>query len=94
MTAHYNLPHSCPHCGQWMSEDLLAEKRRLKAQRVSAALKEAWAQGGLVGRGRSANYDEIFELRKKGLTMREIAKRLSCSTFTVQRAIKVKAGAV
>jgi DNA-binding CsgD family transcriptional regulator len=40
------------------------------------------------GRPRNISYDQILELRKRGLSLSQIALRLNCSVSTVEYAIK------
>ncbi len=77
-------PRPCRSCGQWISKELLETKKRLKAKRIS----EAFESADRVGRHRSVDRKKILELRASGMTIREIANRIPCSTHTVVVALK------
>lgn len=78
----------CRNCGQAVSEEWAATRRRIGGARTSAGLKSRKLRGLNVGRPREFDYNEIKELREEGFSLREIAKKVGCSTTVVQVAIK------
>ncbi len=57
-------------------------------ERVRAGLANAKAKGKKLGRPSDRDDKEIQRLRKQGLTIRQIANRLSTSIGTVQRGLR------
>lgn len=43
----------------------------------------------VVTRGRKLDHERIIELRKKGLTIIQVAKRMGCSPVTTARVIRL-----
>lgn len=61
-------------------------------ERVRAGLDNARAKGKRLGRPPTLNYDEIVELREKGLSLRQIAMRMGTTKGAVSKSLsKVKA---
>lgn len=64
-------------------------ERELIRDRVRTGLKNAKAKGKLLGAKKKYTNSEIFkQLRANGMTIREIAKTVNCSTATVLRMIQ------
>lgn len=64
-------------------------ERELIRERVRNGLKAARARGTRLGAVKKYTNCEVFkQLSRSGLTVREIAKTLNCSTSTVIRALK------
>ena len=80
----YKSPQPCKHCGQWISEELIAKRKALKGERVRKALKEAVRKGIKIGRPRTVDYEAIRKLRAKGVSVRKIAAIVKVSTWTVR----------
>lgn len=83
-------PRECPHCRRWMDEEFL--KKRLKEVQAlkSARMKEAHRLNGThIGRPRRIKIEDVLELRDAGLTLRQIANRLNCSTSPIVYALKM-----
>lgn len=76
----------CPRCGKPMSKKFLETKNKLRAERISAALRGAEK----VGRPKTRDDSAIQALRLRGLSIREIARELNCSTWSVQRGLRPK----
>lgn len=77
---------NCSKCGQRISKKLQAEKRKLKAKRVSEALQTAKQLGEPVGRPRKFDRSHIHAL--PGLSVRELAIHFNVSDSTIRRALK------
>lgn len=58
-------------------------------ERVIAGLQNARRKGVVLGRKRTRDESAILSLRKDGLSIRQICKRLGCSIGSVQRTIAV-----
>ena len=71
----------------------IAKQERVRlSERVQAGLSRARAQGKVLGRPRPAVRSErVLQLRKRGLSMREIAAETGVSAMTIQRLISPKA---
>ena len=84
----------CKFCLRPLTQKVLDEKHRLKVQNALnsvAKMKAKVAKGGKWPGGRKkfeGNDAEIKRLRKTGLSMREIAKRIGTSTTTIQRVLR------
>ena len=74
----------CKYCHQVLSDEYLAERKRLKGLAISKGLLNSTN----AGRKRGTNYEHIKDLRRQGMTIRNISKQVGCSNMTVQRAIK------
>ncbi|MFH0902309.1 MAG: recombinase family protein [Pseudomonadota bacterium] len=61
------------------------ERNRL-IERTRAGLARARARGRVLGRPRTADPDEVARLRGRGLSWRQIARQLECSTGAARRA--------
>lgn len=59
-------------------------------ERVRAGLLNAKAKGNLLGRPQTRNDGQIVELRKQGMTIREIANQLAISKSTVSSSLSRK----
>ncbi len=63
-------------------------ERDIIRERVKAGLDRARARGIALGRPRArAIADQVLGLRKQGLSLQEMAKRLGCSKSTIRRRI-------
>lgn len=82
----------CPWCKQTLPEGFYEAKADRKAKRIKRVLKERQAAGLHVGRPVEHDYEKIISLRKAGFTMRQIADKIGCSTYTVQRALGFPSG--
>jgi hypothetical protein len=60
-------------------------KKRLNARK---SLQKALANGSRIGRKRKRDDALILRARKKGMSMREIAKLAEVSLWSVQRSLK------
>jgi DNA invertase Pin-like site-specific DNA recombinase len=71
----------------------IAQQERVRiSERVQAGLSRARAQGKVLGRPRAAMRSErVLQLRKRGLSIREIAAETGVSAMTVQRLLSAKA---
>ena len=78
----------CRYCGQETSVEWLATKEKRKSDKIKAAVQERRKNGERIGPPKRYDYDTVRKLRKRGLTMREIAKQMGCSTNVVQRALR------
>ena len=78
-------PRPCRACGRLMSREFLIERNVQRGKNISAALV-----GSTVGRPVTTDRAEVLRLRSLGWTIRRIAAQLSCSTWSVHRAIKAK----
>lgn len=78
----------CKYCEQIIPQEFFDKKARQKSQAIRRTIEERRLRGEVIGRPSEVSADEIVRLRKQGSTIREIAKKLHCSTKTVQRAIK------
>jgi DNA invertase Pin-like site-specific DNA recombinase len=69
----------------------IAKQERVRiSERVQAGLSRAKAQGKQLGRPRAAvRTERVLELRKKGMSIRQIANATGVSAMTVQRIAKV-----
>jgi len=78
----------CRNCGKPYSKEEIEAKRKKKSMLISLARKEA----DLTKDNKCYNkkYDRtlMIELRKHGLSIREIAKRIGCSTSPVVAALR------
>lgn len=64
-------------------------ERALIAERVRNGLKAAKARGRRLGAiKRHANVEPFIELRKSGMSIRQIARTLKCSPMTVSRCLR------
>lgn len=84
---------SCPTCKQWMSVEYLTARNIERSKKI----KEALSTAEFKGRPRSVDYDLVYKLRKGGMSLAEIAKKLSTSRRTVSRgsiqhALRTKPG--
>jgi DNA invertase Pin-like site-specific DNA recombinase len=68
----------------------IAKQERIRmSERVQAGLSRARAQGRQLGRPKAAVRPErVFALRKRGLSIRDIAAETGVSAMTVQRILK------
>src|SRR5215469_2174267 len=71
----------------------IAKQERVRlSERVQAGLSRARAQGKVLGRPRTAVRSErVLQLRRRGLSIREIAAETGVSAMTVQRLLSPKA---
>jgi DNA invertase Pin-like site-specific DNA recombinase len=69
----------------------IAKQERIRlTERVQAGLRRAKAQGKALGRPRAAVRSErVLQLRKRGLSIRQIAAETGVSAMTVQRLLSV-----
>jgi DNA invertase Pin-like site-specific DNA recombinase len=69
----------------------IAKQERIRiSERVTAGLARARSQGKRLGRPRAAvRPQRIRELRRAGLSIRQIARETAVSAMTVQRVLKV-----
>ena len=67
----------------------IAKQERIRlSERVQAGLSRARAQGKALGRPRAAvRSDRVLQLRKRGLSIRQIAAETGVSAMTVQRLL-------
>jgi len=67
----------------------IAKQERIRlSERVQAGLSRARAQGKALGRPRAAvRSDRVLQLRKRGLSIRQIAGETGVSAMTVQRLL-------
>lgn len=77
----------CCYCGREYSEEFIKQKKEDQAKRVKQSLADRKAKGLPIGRPKNRPDKDIIRLRKEGLTMREIALKLSCSIGSVQRSL-------
>ena len=78
----------CRLCHRPFTVEIIAFKKRLKSHRISVAKKKSKSSGIPLGAPRKFDYEEIKFLRKKGFSIREIAKKIGCSTKPVEDAIR------
>lgn len=64
-------------------------ERDIIRERVLSGINNAKAKGVVLGRPKKRNDNLIINLRKKGLSYRNIAKQLGVSLGSVQQALKV-----
>lgn len=77
-------PRPCRACGRMMDKEFLEKRWAERNRNLSASLRSS----DKMGRERSASYEEICELRSRGLSHRAIAHMLGCSQWTVYRALR------
>ncbi len=66
-------------------------ERDIIAERVKAGLRRAKENGKKLGRPKvGIDEEEVFKLRERGLSLREIARRLNLSKSTVARHLMVE----
>jgi len=66
-------------------------ERDIIAERVKAGLRRAVENGKKLGRPKvGIDEEEVFRLRERGLSFREIARRLKLSKSTVARHLMVE----
>ena len=65
-------------------------ERNILLERVRAGLKRAKENGAILGRPKRLDLDvkELQKMRKKGLSFRQIAKRVKASPATVYKSLK------
>lgn len=80
----------CKYCLRPITKNVIAKKRAIKVQNALNSLAKAKANGNCakMGRKKIRNDEQIRALRKTGLTMRAIAKKIGLSTTAVQRGLK------
>ena len=78
----------CPHCEQTLPRDFAEKRRKRRGENIAKGLERARQLGRHIGRPKSADHALIRELRKQGMSIRQIARRVCTSTSTVQYAIK------
>ena len=61
--------------------DMISERTKLK-------LNHLRSKGVRLGRPQKANYEQIFELRQKGLSLSQIGKEAGCDRSTVSKLLK------
>ena len=66
----------CKACKRPLTEEMIADKRARKVENARASARKAKANGSHIGRLKIRDDEQIKELRRKGLTMREIAKEI------------------
>lgn len=76
----------CSLCKRSFSDKELEDKKRKKSENI----KKGLAKAKNVGRPRIADYSKIIELRKSGLSIRVISRKLNISNGVVQRAIQLE----
>lgn len=81
----------CKRCGQQVLKELIAEKRRLKGENVRAGLFKRKAAGLAIGRPKKRDDAKIWKLRKRGLSIRAIAKIIGVSVAPVQQSLAARA---
>jgi len=64
-------------------------ERSLIVERVKCGLRNAKAKGKVLGRPKTRDDAKIRELRRKGLSIRKIAKQLGVAKSTVQDSVKL-----
>jgi len=64
--------------------------RSKKRENAKASIRKAKENGSRIGRNKIRNDENIAKLRKRGMTIRAIAKVEGVSTTAVQRALKSK----
>lgn len=77
----------CPYCGEALKAELFEERRRRHSEGIKKALSEADEKG----RRRSINYETVYTMRNRGMSINEITKALKCSRGAVQHALRVQA---
>lgn len=78
----------CPFCHRQITQAVLDKKRMLKTDNARASTKKRIANGTYAGPPKLRDDSWIKELRRQGLTIREIAKEIGLSTSAVQRGLK------
>lgn len=78
----------CKACGQPVPAELVAERKRMQYVKQKQSIKRRKEIGLNVGRPREVNRQDVTELRERGLSIRQIAKKLECSTWPVHKIIK------
>ena len=63
-------------------------ERSIIRQRIKEGVAKAKARGVYKGRAKSVNDQKIIDLRQKGVSVTEIAKKLTVSRMSVYRALK------
>lgn len=79
---------TCPNCGQKYPNGYWEKKEKLRSENLSKSLRAAKARGENVGRKKIRDDKFIRALRKKGLSIRAIAKEIKMSPYTVQCSLK------
>lgn len=75
----------CPSCFKKLTQWSFDEGRRRKVQNALDSVEKAKKNGTKLGPKVLWTRDEILALRKKGMSMRNIAHELGCSLFSVYR---------
>lgn len=78
----------CKYCLREITPEVLAEKKRRKAENARASLAKAKANGNRPGRRKVRDDALIKQLRKDGLVIREIAALVGLSTTAIQKSLK------
>lgn len=78
----------CGQCKRPFTKSQIAERRRLKSERVKEALAMAKSLGEPVGRPRVADYDLIRKKREEGMSLGKIMKELGVTRGSVQNALR------
>ena len=77
----------CPYCYRPITEEVLAEKRKRKADNARLSQKKAAANGNSMGRTKMFSRDKAKLLRAKGYSYRDIGLELGVSSTSIHRAI-------
>lgn len=80
----------CPYCLRTLTKKVFKEKYMRKVANARLSVKKAIANGNHRSGGRPKLRDDnlIRLLRKKGLSIRAIAREIGLSTSAVQRGLK------
>jgi DNA invertase Pin-like site-specific DNA recombinase len=94
VTQNLDTSHADP-AGWFMLHVLAAAaefERSLIKERVASGIRQAKREGKRMGRPKLVfRHDEVYELRERGLTLREISERMNLTVATVHRALKMAA---
>jgi len=81
-------PEICPYCERPIPKGFHEARAKAKGKNVADGLAAAKAAGKAIGRPKTRDDEAIRALRKRGLSMTEIAKTLGISTQTVHSSLK------
>lgn len=80
----------CKRCGQNISDSLIRKRSRIRGSNIRNGLMKRQKQGFRIGRPKIRDDREIWQLRKDGLTMKEISEALCISKGSVQASLRGK----
>ncbi len=80
----------CWSCGQKITKELIENRKKKKSFNIKKAMALSKKNGIKIGRPRILDYQKVYALDDKGLSLGEISEKLKVSRGMVQYALSLR----